>query len=699
MPRRRSLRSLVALTLLATSCVVLQACSSAPAPPPDLASRLQADTGAAWTIYTDPSSHEVRLLAPVTPVRIGSGTNEQDARAFFDRYRDQLHGTGKPDELRLVEAIDADDGTTHLRFEHVLPGTGLPVFDVTSTAHFTADGSAYWLRPGFRADLDGVSPVAKLSPDDALRAAIVQLRASCGAGAEPPSLGKSELGVRADDGQPAALAYRLQLSFPSARCVAPEVLVDANSGAILDQHELAAMAWDEKQPGVRNFILHDASDLKTIDYDNGIVDDTLESHAVPRIKTREQSSSGGDPVDVTKTHGVWDENAKYRGVGVSAHFWGYHAARFFAATGLCGCRPDQPSTASACNEKTRLACQDQTIVIHDTVNTKGTSTFNVGGVVYVGDDNALGGGADMPGAAAFDVIAHEMAHSITMRTSKLRTDFQAGALNESFSDVVGASAEEWFDETNDVQHPQMKNLVFGELWTKDGSGKRDMVDPGSRSHPESPVRPDADPDHFMNMLELRAGEDAASFDGGFVHRNAGIANRAFSLMTIGGTNKTSKISVTKGIGWKSAREIWFKTIPSLSPQSKIVEAAIAQLAEAGLRGPDVYQAVGCAWLAVGVSGLGSVIDPTVALLTCPSAPATPATPAPPPASVTKASSSCAGHADGVVCDPAAPTSASICKNGGRVDTALCADLATHCKPVSATDPTGSLTSDGQLICE
>ncbi|MBX3193161.1 MAG: M4 family metallopeptidase, partial [Labilithrix sp.] len=266
-------------------------------------------------------------------------------------------------------------------------------------------------------------------------------------------------------------------------------------------------------------------------------------------------------------------------------------------------------------------------------------------------------------------------HAITAKTSKLSSEGESGALNESFSDVMAASAEEWFNETRDP----VQNLVIGENWKRDGKGIRNMVDPTLHGHP----------DHMRNG---RFCKPIASCE---IHAMAGVPNRAFSLMTVGGTNQTSGVSVAKGIGWKAAREIWFGTLTNLTPQSTFTIAALAQFTVAWARGADVPRAVGCAWHAVGVLELNAAFDPRLATLVCP-----PAASAPPPAkSGIVESQGCMGRGDVVLCDDKEPSSATVCKNGGVVGTMVCADTAMRCKRVSPSDPTAVLDADGELACE
>jgi len=668
------LRGRLVLPFLAVVCATVTACSSDPEPPPDLRGRLQSDTGTEWAVFTDPRSLEVRFLAPVRPIDIGAGTAEEKARAFFERYRDQLHGTGKSDELRLVDTSVGDDGAVHLRFEHYLPGSQLPVFAAVTSAHFTADGSVYWMQPGFRADLAGMPLIASVTREAATKTALGHLTATCGPMDGAPEVQAVDLGVHAPEGRPATLAYRVRASVSALGCTLSDVLVDATSGAVLVTNERATSFWDTSA-GTRFHLLADPRDKKTIDVAPeshlfGPKTYTLKSEVSPTVETKRYFKKNENQDFKTETLGAWDATDTYKGVAVSAHFHGFHALRFFKEAPLKG-----------------KGNKDATIVVHDNSGRtdNGLNARNVDGIVYLGDGDFLGGGKVMPAAAAFDIVAHEITHGITDKTSKLEYKDESGALNESFSDVMGASAEEWFNETRDP----VNNLIIGENWTKNGKGVRSMVDPTNFS----------DPDH-KRAEKFCSAEAARDRNNDFceVHSNSGIPNRAFSLMTVGGTNKTSGISVAKGIGWKTARELWYETLTALRPQATFSDAALVQLTAALRRGPDVWLAVACAWLAVGVVEANGALDPRLALLVCPAPPAA-APPAPARGSGVAPASGCAGHGNAVLCDDTTPFSATVCKNGGIVGTAFCADTATHCKRTSASDPTATLDGQGQLVCE
>jgi thermolysin len=137
-------------------------------------------------------------------------------------------------------------------------------------------------------------------------------------------------------------------------------------------------------------------------------------------------------------------------------------------------------------------------------------------------------------SSSLDVVAHELTHGVTNFSSDLIYLNEPGALNEAFSDIMGAAVE-WYFETPG-QGRLLADWVEGEdLFINFG--------PYIRSY-ENPLAV-GDPDHYsIRCLPPICTED---FDNGGVHINSAIANHAFYLMVQGGTNRTSGVSV-RGVG-------------------------------------------------------------------------------------------------------------------------------------------------------
>jgi len=137
-------------------------------------------------------------------------------------------------------------------------------------------------------------------------------------------------------------------------------------------------------------------------------------------------------------------------------------------------------------------------------------------------------------SSSLEVVAHELTHGVTNFTSDLIYLNESGALNEAFSDIMGAGVE-WYFESPGRGRQRADWVGAEDLFIDFG--------PFIRSY-ENP-RAAGDPDHYsIRCLPPVCTED---FDNGGVHINSGIANHAFYLMVQGGTNRTSGITV-RGLG-------------------------------------------------------------------------------------------------------------------------------------------------------
>ena len=190
-------------------------------------------------------------------------------------------------------------------------------------------------------------------------------------------------------------------------------------------------------------------------------------------------------------------------------------------------------------------------------------------------------------AGGLDVVAHELTHGLTEYTSNLIYRNESGALNESFSDMIG-TAVEFFYQTPGTGLRQADYLI-GEDIVRPG-GLRSMSNPGAFG----------DPDHYSRRY---TGPE----DNGGVHINSGIPNHAFYLAIEGGTNRTSGLAVT-GVGGANREQIeriFYRGFTSyLTPGATFAQARQATLRAASELFGDAsaaFRAVQQAWTAVGVN--------------------------------------------------------------------------------------------------
>jgi Zn-dependent metalloprotease len=152
-------------------------------------------------------------------------------------------------------------------------------------------------------------------------------------------------------------------------------------------------------------------------------------------------------------------------------------------------------------------------------NQPSSSQFRCPNAAWFGSRN---GGDDTmrvcQGMAAKDVMAHEMTHAVTERTAALQYQNQSGALNEAMSDIFGYG-------------------VDSDDWTMGEDSALGII--RRFDDPTQGLRPQ--PDRlFASQYEC------TTVDSGGVHINSGIINKAFYLMTAGGTfNGCTVNGVTK----------------------------------------------------------------------------------------------------------------------------------------------------------
>ncbi|NFD78716.1 M4 family metallopeptidase [Clostridium botulinum] len=153
----------------------------------------------------------------------------------------------------------------------------------------------------------------------------------------------------------------------------------------------------------------------------------------------------------------------------------------------------------------------------DSIDNKG---MNINGFVHVGRNygNAFWYGpydgmffGDGDGvyfsslAKSLDVVGHELSHGVTNKESNLKYENESGALNESFSDIMGVAVEG-------------KNFVLGEDCWVAGGVMRDMENPSKGGQPA-----------HMKDYKYKTMDD----DNGGVHTNSGIINHAAYLVADG----------------------------------------------------------------------------------------------------------------------------------------------------------------------
>jgi Zn-dependent metalloprotease len=183
---------------------------------------------------------------------------------------------------------------------------------------------------------------------------------------------------------------------------------------------------------------------------------------------------------------------------------------------------------------------------------------------------------------SLDIIGHEITHGLTSNTAKLVSQNEAGALNESFSDIFGATID-WY------ARPNKANWKVGD---EISSIYRSLEGPNSTNHPDT-----YQGDFWGNMNDA---------DFGGIHSNNGVQNYWYYLLVQGGNGVNDKGNGynVAAIGIDKAAAIAYRNLTVyLTSLSNYQDARFYSIQAAvdlyGSCSPEV-ESVTNAWYAVGV---------------------------------------------------------------------------------------------------
>ena len=185
--------------------------------------------------------------------------------------------------------------------------------------------------------------------------------------------------------------------------------------------------------------------------------------------------------------------------------------------------------------------------------------------------------------AALDVVGHELSHAVTSYHSNLTYYGESGALNESFSDIMGTAVEWLFQPAG--QGYNKADWVNGEdassPFSYDKCRRQD--NPNLNSQLKNVGAPSSlwypDPAHLTQKVPtLYSGNSV--YDNNNVHINCTIFPHVFYLLANGGTNPVSNMTVGS-IGMEAAAKIFYDAyINHMTSSTNFLGAANALLASA-----------------------------------------------------------------------------------------------------------------------
>ncbi len=220
--------------------------------------------------------------------------------------------------------------------------------------------------------------------------------------------------------------------------------------------------------------------------------------------------------------------------------------------------------------------------VHTDVRLNNAYWYN--GQMYYGD----GDGSQFNDLTlAHDVIGHELTHGVTENTANLIYANASGALNEGWSDILGAASESYRLGSNQPD------------WR---IGEEVMASGGALRYMKNPTQDGYSTDWYPDRIPFSSNPNNSNDQGG-VHGNSGIANLAFALAVDGGSHPRGKSSANvPKLGLAKAEQIFYRALNTYMSQSTDFAGARTATAQSAqdLYGATEKTAIETAWCAVGV---------------------------------------------------------------------------------------------------
>ena len=197
---------------------------------------------------------------------------------------------------------------------------------------------------------------------------------------------------------------------------------------------------------------------------------------------------------------------------------------------------------------------------------------------------------------SLDTCGHELTHGITSWSADLLYEAESGALNESFSDIVGIACEF-------AAQPRAANVESPQPGTADWLFDEDS---GETARSLSNPKLYDQPSRYKGREWVDTSDTTEDNDNGGVHSNSGVQNFFFYLLSEGGRGSNEGIAYDlQGIGVEKAVQIAYLALTAYcGPRTDYVavtscwDSAAHDLVENGVLTAADYAALAPAWAAV-----------------------------------------------------------------------------------------------------
>ncbi|OXS32334.1 M4 family metallopeptidase [Streptomyces sp. XY006] len=513
------------------------------------------------SVAADAQSKPALAAAPVLLTAPARTALLQEQQADAATTADEI-GLGAQEKLVVKDVVKDADGTLHTRYERTY--AGLPVLGGDLVVHESKSGEPRGVTRATKAAIKVASLKPAVPAAKAEQQAVTLAKAAGSEQTEADSAPRKV--IWAADGKP-VLAYETVVGGLQEDGTPNElhVVTDAATGQKLYEYQAI-------ETGTGNTTYSGTVNLTTTKSGTSynLTDGTRGGHKTYNLNR----GTSGTGTLFSGADDVWGDGnpSNLETAAADAHYgaqvtWDFYKSAF----GRSGIRNDGRAAYSRVhygNNYVNAFWSDSCFCM----------TYGDGS----GNTNPL---------TSLDVAAHEMSHGLTSATAGLNYSGESGGLNEATSDIFGAGAEFFANNSSDVG-----DYLIGEEIDINGDG--------------TPLR------YMDKPSKDGASKDAwsSSLGGLDVHYSSGPANHFFYLLSEGSGAKTingvsynsptSNGSTVTGIGRTKALQIWYKALTTyMTSTTKYAAARTATLnAASALYGASSteYKAVAAAWSAVNV---------------------------------------------------------------------------------------------------
>ena len=498
---------------------------------------------------------------------------------FFESQKSSLYLSDPQKELRVEKTIHDKIGNSHVKFRQLFHD--IPVVTGQIFTHFDKNNKINTVNGSLVRDIS-VDYIPSITSSEAVENAVSDLQSFFGNG----SADDAELVIFPWEGE-IYLSWRLFIlsDSPMGRW---EYFVDAHTGDIIYK---ANRIMSSAAIGAGFGVMGNSYDHIDTDFDGSeyfMIDKTrrlnnnvhghdgqMSSGSVIQTYITSTSLPGNVAVDADN---VW--TASSQAAAVDGHVYSSLVYDWWLS------------------EFGRNSFNDNGASMYTTVEyiAEGTNNAYWDGsrIVIWGASSGLNSLAGSP-----DVIAHEWGHAITQFTSNLYYEKESGALNESFSDMIGTAFE--------FAHPQYDSPDWniGENISSSSSGFRSMSNPHLHGDPDTYGPTDI---YWSDVINCTPSNNN---DWCGVHTNSGVGNKWFYLLSDGGVHNGITVD---GIGVANAIKVAYRANAFYWTSNSTYEEAASGTVSAANDLDSTFTwtiQVSKAWQAVGINAPNPEIRFTV----------------------------------------------------------------------------------------